>query len=1583
MRVKKYNVDVSNSISSIDMSGKIEYSQDYSITSRSMDRSTVNNIGLIHLSAPGIPSPLTKMDRKISLTPKVRGGIRGGIIANELIKNVLPENPDSEDGSKSSSSSSSQSQQNSPDSQTLGDNRIHKDDPNSTHARRSLSSKTSSDSSVSYKSSSPSSSSGVSMSDSDSPNDDDDINTSRDNYAIIDNQFLDPVIPPRKSVPSAPSPPSSESSASSADRYTFPSAVYREETAVEIESKKSEPQEGHSSHTSTSNSPKQTVESMSLERTNPTATDESTDEGHASSHDDSPKLNKREVKGFYGKYHNIYNQQIPENTSDELPSYEKEDFESNARSDSPENEAVGKNIIEVRQPSLLENLESDAKLDEIERTRFPEAASATAKNNTTEMPRIDGDKSIDAQPEQLSEIQSTERKRSLDKERRFQLWLEHGVYIPASGSDVPSNESDSESTPTSTESEEETKEDEDSKKWWKHMGSVFQRKEEKPATNKESSQSTIKNGYKTVNDNDVYGLSIGGPEFGHDERVKHMDELDGTKGGEGSLAITVVAAGKSKSQSTHIPEDDHGHQTNKETGATGGSFADQVAARSRARMKNNTEQQNTKDFKMPHQRKNNEKSASASRESLADQIAAAARSKKKNASQIRSSEDYDKPYQGKTEVKKKDMSLADQIAAAAKERKSKERSTPRAEEEYETLYKPKKEVKSTGTSLSDQIAANAVRLKNQSAPKTEDDYDRLYSRSKSYDSADESLAEQVAAAANAVKLKNQSTPKTEEDYDRLYDSKEARDSGDKSLADQIASAARAVRTTPMTEEDYEKLYDPNKEREDSNALANQIAAAAMARRRNKSEEDFDTFYQKPQQSNKEPQLMFKLKPVEHRRTRAQRYFQDQAASSGSDNLEDLESSISSSHKSNRSGETPDNFEDDIEKSISSSSESSREFKVNSGSLEDVETSISSAYKSSGELNNASRMTKPSLSSTPSLSHESTTKKQKSCRRPFICYTTIIIITIVAAATAGILYFLVFAEKDNGNDSGTPGVPTRFPSLPAPLKPTASIPYTQSPMPSFRRSTNPRTNQPTSRPTSRPTSDPTVLESFPSQQTSRPILVPTAGQSFPTPQPTNRPVPITERPTFSTTIPMTLSPTPQPTNRPIVITEKPTLPKPSESPQAVLLRQMLVSRWPPLERSLNVLASPQSEAFDWLVDSGTWYSEQQLIQRFVMATFFFSTNGIDWSNNEGWLSTENECQWFQTKSYDEHCDSSGNLLRLELNGNNLSGSIPSELALLSNSLNGLDLAKNTRSDDRSNAFLTGPLPSEMGLLTSLVYMSLGNQQLTGTLPNEIGQLSLLNVLDLTRNNFEGPLVASIGNLKRLYNLYLGFNYLTGAIPSGVGEMKFLVNLDLQENFFSSSLPNEFENLSYLQSLSLGGNKLTGTIPSFLGQLSVLGGSLDLSDNRLSGRIPTELGQLSMLRTVLNLSSNQLSGPIPIELDQLVKLGNLQLQKNLLTGSIPPSFYKLTELQLLQLEYNNLAGDVAASVCDALVTNKVEKGIIPTTLITDCLIEVDCECCQYCCAEIGGCECQFANTDKDFLCRYGDVLGPEARIAEIFI
>jgi Leucine-rich repeat (LRR) protein len=270
---------------------------------------------------------------------------------------------------------------------------------------------------------------------------------------------------------------------------------------------------------------------------------------------------------------------------------------------------------------------------------------------------------------------------------------------------------------------------------------------------------------------------------------------------------------------------------------------------------------------------------------------------------------------------------------------------------------------------------------------------------------------------------------------------------------------------------------------------------------------------------------------------------------------------------------------------------------------------------------------------------------------------------------------------------------------------------------------------------------------------------------------------------------------------------------------------------------------------------------------VLVAFYNSTNGDSWEDNSGWLETNVPCDWRGVMC------SGGHVSELYLFGNQLTGSIPSELGNLTN-LERLSLFGNQ---------LTGSIPSELGNLSHLESLSLDNNQLTGSIPNELGNLNNLQVLILSNNRLTGSIPTELSNLNNLWRIELDNNQLTGSIPSQLGNLSNLKKLVLYNNSLTGSIPTELGDLNNLYALYLDGNKLTGSIPSQLGNLTNLS-DLWLNDNQLTGSIPTELGNLSNLYR-LDLSNNQLTGSIPAELGNLNYLIILNLYNNELCGEIP--------------------------------------------------------------------------------------------------
>ena len=194
------------------------------------------------------------------------------------------------------------------------------------------------------------------------------------------------------------------------------------------------------------------------------------------------------------------------------------------------------------------------------------------------------------------------------------------------------------------------------------------------------------------------------------------------------------------------------------------------------------------------------------------------------------------------------------------------------------------------------------------------------------------------------------------------------------------------------------------------------------------------------------------------------------------------------------------------------------------------------------------------------------------------------------------------------------------------------------------------------------------------------------------------------------------------------------------------------------------STAQSRAFQWLLSDPAVvdYSEHRLIQRFALATFYFSTSGEGWYNNTHWLShSHHECDWFlggttlfdrasvlyqlfqflSTNTINKPCvTADGNKTevyqQLSLFNNGLRGSIPRELFLLSgitslelfgNDLKGsmpMEFTKATRLTSLAMMFndISGMLPTEIGLLPELKSISVGYNPIGGKIPSQLGLLA---------------------------------------------------------------------------------------------------------------------------------------------------------------------------------------------------------------------------------------------------------------------
>ena len=369
----------------------------------------------------------------------------------------------------------------------------------------------------------------------------------------------------------------------------------------------------------------------------------------------------------------------------------------------------------------------------------------------------------------------------------------------------------------------------------------------------------------------------------------------------------------------------------------------------------------------------------------------------------------------------------------------------------------------------------------------------------------------------------------------------------------------------------------------------------------------------------------------------------------------------------------------------------------------------------------------------------------------------------------------------------------------------------------------------------------------------------------------------------------------------------------------------------------------------LTTAGIDFTKPDASDRAALTALYNATNGDNWTHSDNWLTDALLSEW-----HGVYTNEDGRVTELDLNFNNLTGTLSPELVNLSE-LQALNLQANMgltgtilpqlgsianlRDLRLNDCNLTGEIPSELGNLTNLRFLFLQANHLKGQIPPELGDITNLQVLSLWHNQLSGEIPPELGSLSNLQELwlhdnvltgeipselarldnlellYLKYNRLTGAIPPQFGNLTNLRELWLHNNGLvsdglSGEIPPELGNLANLQELLLHDNVLTGEIPPELGNLANLQ-ELSLGGNHLTGAIPVELSRLSKLKS-LSLGGNQLTGKIPSQLGDIETLEFISLWQNNLTGEIPPELGKVTNLGGLDLQYNQLTGNVPAEI-----------------------------------------------------------------------
>ncbi|KAM3234766.1 receptor-like protein 47 [Capsicum annuum] len=236
-----------------------------------------------------------------------------------------------------------------------------------------------------------------------------------------------------------------------------------------------------------------------------------------------------------------------------------------------------------------------------------------------------------------------------------------------------------------------------------------------------------------------------------------------------------------------------------------------------------------------------------------------------------------------------------------------------------------------------------------------------------------------------------------------------------------------------------------------------------------------------------------------------------------------------------------------------------------------------------------------------------------------------------------------------------------------------------------------------------------------------------------------------------------------------------------------------------------------------------------------------------------------------------------------------------------------------------SYLNENFLSSIGQMTSLKVLNMAFGDHYGTLPNR-GWCELKNIQELSfvNNNFEGTLPSCLGNLTSLRWLSLGGNRFTGNIASYTlwRRLTSLEYLDISFNRFEVPVSfNQFVNHSKLIYLSVGYNTLTTNtefknwIPNFQLKFFAIEGCVNLQ------RLPSFLHYQHDLR-ILAIEYNQLPGNFPTWLlENNTRLAGLYARDNAFTGPLKLPSSRHLYLEQLDVSNNKLSGHVPANMSSA--------------------------------------------------------------------
>jgi hypothetical protein len=259
-------------------------------------------------------------------------------------------------------------------------------------------------------------------------------------------------------------------------------------------------------------------------------------------------------------------------------------------------------------------------------------------------------------------------------------------------------------------------------------------------------------------------------------------------------------------------------------------------------------------------------------------------------------------------------------------------------------------------------------------------------------------------------------------------------------------------------------------------------------------------------------------------------------------------------------------------------------------------------------------------------------------------------------------------------------------------------------------------------------------------------------------------------------------------------------------------------------------------------------------------------------------------------------------------------------------------------------LEGDIPSCLGMIGNLERLSLSNNNLSGNLSSSIfSNQSKIQVFDVSANQLDGVLsFSTFANASSLQALDLSSNRFHGNLPPSLFSKQskiqsFYVSANQLDGVLSFST---FANASSLQYLDLSSNcnleietESPSWVPTF--QLNYLN-LANCSLNKKNGHVFPSFITAQVALESLDLSHNLIEGSIPCQLLFNTRITGLSLRSNKIDGSLflGCSANRTSSLQFFDISDNNVKGSLPKNIGDLLpnlykvdMSSNALEGCIP--------------------------------------------------------